>query len=168
MAELAIESLSLRFGGLTVLTSVWDLFARRTLERLDEAYAPIARDKNIPAEKRLAEGEAGLEALAQSGRSSRIYSGVTSIVIGAALGIAAAPIVFFAVPDTVNDAATVRAYLGLGLGLSGFLVLASGITTIVVKRTEAEQLWNLWLAGTGRPTSRLVPFITPTGIGATF
>jgi hypothetical protein len=165
-----IGGIAIGFGGLTVLTSVWDLFSRSALERLDEAYAPIAHDKSIPADKRLLEGEQALEGLAQAGKSSRIWSGVTSIVIGVGLGIAAAPIALGAVPDTVTDAQTVRAYLGLGLGLSAFLALASGVTTIVVKRTEAEQLWNLWLAGTGRPTSKLTvqPFVTASGVGLHF
>lgn len=168
-----LGGIAIGFGGLTVLTSTFDLFSRSALERLDEAYSPVAHDKSIPAEKRLAEGENALESMAQSGRSSRIFSGVTSIVIGVALGIATAPIVFAAIPDngTVSDPATVRAYLGLGLGLSAFLALASGVTTIVVKRTEAEQLWSLWLAGTGRAESKatpIKPFVTASGVGLSF
>jgi hypothetical protein len=169
-----LGGIAIGFGGLTVLTSALDLFSRSALERLDEAYAPIAHDKSIPAEKRLAEGENALESMAQAGRSSRIFSGVTSIVLGVGLGIATAPIVLAAIPDngTVSDPATVRAYLGLGLGLSAFLALASGITTIVVKRTEAEQLWSLWLAGTGRAQAKtqppFKPFVTSSGVGMTF
>jgi hypothetical protein len=170
-----IGGIAIGFGGLTVLTSAWELFSRGALERLDEAYAPIAHDKSIPADKRLAEGEQALEALASSGRSSRMWSGVTSIILGVGLGIAAAPIAYAVAPEgstttTGADAATIRAYVGIGLGLSAFLMLASGVTTIVVKRTEAEQLWNLWLAGTGRPTSKLrfQPYVTASGIGLHF
>lgn len=76
------------------------------------------------------------------------------------------------IPDSTADAGTLRAYVGLGFGLSAFLALAGGITTIVVKRTEAEQLWSLWLAGTGRgaqsKATPFKPYVTASGIGISF
>jgi len=153
-------------GGVAVLTSVFGLFSRGSLELLDEAYTPIARDKSIPAQKRLATGEDALESIAASGKRGRIIGGVTSIVLGVGFGIAAAAVPFAVVPETDPNKDALRAYFGLAFGIVGVASL--------VKRTEAEQLWSLWLAGTGRGESRNSPFfrpsiaIAPGGIAGTF
>jgi hypothetical protein len=162
-------------GGVGVLASAFGLFSRGNLELLDEAYAPFARDRNIPASKRVEEGEHALAQLAAAGKRSRIIGGATSLIIGAGFAIAAAPVAFAVVPETDPNKDTLRLYFGLAFGVSGLASIASGITQIFVRRTEAETLWSLWLAGTGRSEARRIqPFVNPIagggmgGITATF
>jgi hypothetical protein len=172
----ALGGIAIGFGVLSVLSGGLGLFSRGPLERLDDAYGPIARDRTIASADRLAQGENALRQMAEGGRRGRIFGGILSIVLGAGLGIAAIPIVVSAKVDGVDNTST-QVYLSLALGISSFASIASGVTAIVVRRTDAEQLWSMWLAGTGRSQEArplLQPFVTPvmggvvSGVGGRF
>lgn len=152
-------------GALVALSSLLSLFGQNGIERLADAYEPIAEDTTLPAAKRLASGEQALRALAASEHSGRIISGVTSIVTGIILGGFA---VYFALDTSLSD--TNRMLFGGLIGVGGLTSIGSGVSSMTWQRGPAEIAMEHWDAARGAPHAaaglRVMPLLAPLQGGA--
>lgn len=152
-------------GALVALSSLLSLFGRNGIERLVDAYEPIAEDTTLPAATRLASGEQALRALAASEHSARVVAGVTSIVTGAILGGFA---VYFALDTSLSD--TNRMVFGGLIGVGGLTSIGSGVSSMTWQRGPAEIAMEHWDAARGAPHAaaglRVTPLLAPLQGGA--
>ncbi len=135
-------------GGLIALTSLYSFFSRSPMERLYDAYAPVAADGSVPVSVRLERGESALAAMAEADRSSRIISGVTGLIGAAVLGGFA---VYFAANSGLTDYD--RVLFGMVGALSGVAAAGSAIASLTFERGEAEIAWEHWQASQGMLSS---------------
>jgi hypothetical protein len=127
------------------LDGVVSLFVKSPMERMFDAYAPIAVDKRMSAAERLRRGEGLLEAMANRERSARI-TGIASSVIAAAIetGVGiwlVADNDFWGSDPTSNF---YRPFLGAMLGLSVVSVAGEAVARALWERGPAELAWEHW------------------------
>ncbi|CAN5773890.1 hypothetical protein BH09MYX1_BH09MYX1_35240 [soil metagenome] len=143
----------------TGLSSIFSFFGSGSLERLADAYAPIAEDTSIPATVRRARGEDTLRAVAGQEKSGRMINGITSIILGAAVGALGVGI---ALSLDITD--NFRVPLAVVMGFGGVSIVANGIGQIVWVRGPAEVAIEHWDAARGAPHAaslQLRPMLVP-------
>ena len=133
-------------GALIALSSLFSFFGRTGMERLADAYEPIAEDTKVPAATRLASGVQGLRALAASEHTARVVNGVTSIVTGVIIGGIG---VYFALNTELRD--TDRIVLAGLTGVSAATIIGSGVASLTWQRGPAEIAMEHWDAARGAP-----------------
>ncbi len=146
-------------GVLTGVSSLLSFFGSSQLERLADAYAPIAEDTSIPATVRRARGEESLRAVAASEKGWRTVNGISSIIFGIAIGALG---VGLALSLDIDE--TFRIPLAVAAGFGGVGTVASGIGQIVWTRGPAEVAIEHWDAARGAPNAaklKLDPVIAP-------
>jgi hypothetical protein len=146
-------------GVLTGLGSLFSFFGSSSLERLADAYQPIAEDTSLPATVRRARGEEGLRAVAAQEKGWRTVNGVSSIIFGVAIGALG---VGLALALDVSE--SFRIPLAVAAGFGGIGTVAQGVGQIVWTRGPAEVAIEHWDAARGAPNVgrlRLSPTFAP-------
>ncbi len=133
-------------GVVTGLGSLFSFFGSSSLERLADAYAPIAEDTSLPATVRRARGEEGLRAVAAQEKGWRMVNGVSSIVFGVAVGALGVGLAL-----ALDVADNWRIPLAVAAGFGGIGTVASGVGQIVWTRGPAEVAIEHWDAARGAP-----------------
>jgi hypothetical protein len=166
LLSVADDTYSRVFGWFTIgigigtgVSSLFSFFASGSLERLADAYAPIAEDTTIPATIRRARGEETLRAVAGQEKSARMISGITSIILGAAVGALGVGI---ALSLDITD--NFRVPLAVIMGFGGVGIVSAGIGQMVWIRGPGEVAIEHWDAARGAPHAaklQLRPMLVP-------
>jgi len=168
--------MTIALGGVQVLSNVISLFATTPMERLFDAYAPIAIDKEIAPSERVRKGEVLLGAMAEAERGRRNTEAVSGLVLGA---VYAGFAVVFAVDDQIivsPDPQTnglFRAAFAVAFGFGAASAVGEAIGAWIWDRGPAEVAWEHWQASHGSVTVRtesslqLRPVFTPVLGGGT-
>ena len=146
-------------GVLTGVSSLIAFFSGGSLERLADAYAPIAEDTSIPASGRRARGETTLRAVAANEKSLRTINGVSEIILGVAVGALGVGLAL-----SLDVGNSFRIPLAVAAGFAGVSGVSSGIGEIAWRRGPAEVAIEHWDAARGAPNAaklRLAPILAP-------
>lgn len=146
-------------GILTGLTSILTFFGSSSLEKLADAYAPIAEDEHIPAAVRRAKGEEGLRAIASSEKQYRMINGVTGIILGVAAGALGVGVAL-----SLDETQSLRVPLAFVAGFAGISAVSASIGQLVWIRGPAEVAIEHWDAARGAPNVgrlHLDPILVP-------
>jgi hypothetical protein len=166
----ALAGVSIATAGIDAGFTILGMIRPSGFESFDDEYQALLADRSMPGAAKVAAGESALHRYADSARSNRIRTGISTIVTGVVLGVIAVPIAL----DYPSRADSDKAYIGLVYGTMAFSYIANGIATIAWRETAAEHMWRAWSAGHGLSGVRMTPFVTATpggamgGIGATF
>ncbi len=160
-----LAGFSMVAGGIQIVSNLISLFVTTPMERLFEAYAPIAIDKDVPASDRVRKGEVLLASMAEAERGRRNTEAVSGLVggviyAGLTVFIAADDQLYFIPPAngvyyTDQDKATNALFRGafaLGFGLGAASAIGQAIASWVWERGAAEVAWEHWQASHGSVT----------------
>jgi hypothetical protein len=133
-------------GAAMGVDAILSLMVESPMERMFDAYAPIAVDKSLTARERLHRGEALLESMANRERAARltgIAGSVVSVALSTALGIwLVADNDFWGTSDPNTDA--YRALVGTLVGLGVVSAIGDAIAKVLWERGPAELAWEHW------------------------
>ncbi|HSQ64047.1 MAG TPA: hypothetical protein VLM85_12565 [Polyangiaceae bacterium] len=171
-----IGVITMALGGVQILTNVISLFVTAPMERLFDAYAPIAIDKDLAPGERVRRGEVLLGSMAEAERGRRTTEAATNLALGI---IEAGFAVVFAADDQIiftTDTQTnnlFRAAFAVGFGVGAFSTIGQAIAGWLWERGPAEIAWEHWQASHGAVTVHteskleLRPVFTPMLGGGT-
>ena len=141
-----LGGIEIGLGGLVIVEGLIDLFVKSPMEKMFDAYAPVAVDKRLSPEARLRRGEALLEAMAEREHAARILgiaSGIVGGLLDAALGVwLIADNDFWGTDPTLNN--VYRPLVGTVLGLSVASIIGDAIAKALWERGPAELAWEHW------------------------
>jgi hypothetical protein len=142
-------------GGVQVVSNLVSLFITSPMERMFDAYAPIAIDKDLAPSERVRRGEVLLASMAELERRNRLTEGTTNLVVGVietglAIVVAADKDLVFDYNPAAND--VWRASFALAFALGAATTLGSAIASMVWERGPAEVAWEHWQATHGNVT----------------
>ncbi len=167
-----LGGVEIAFGGVMAIDAIVSLFVESPMERMFDAYAPVAVDKSLTPAERLRRGEGLLEAMASRERAARI-TGVAGGIIAAAIE---AGVGVWLVADNDfwgNDPTTsfYRPVFGALIGLSVVSAVGDALAKALWERGPAELAWEHWRIShepASVETSRLQirPIFAPTLGGA--
>ena len=171
-----IGVITMALGGVQILTNVISLFSIAPMERLFEAYAPIAIDNSLAPSERVRRGEVLLGSMAEAERGRRTTEAATSLALGIieagfAVVFAADDQIVFAYDTQTNN--LFRAAFAVGFGVGAVSAIGEAIAGWIWERGPAEVAWEHWQASHGSVTVhtesklQLRPVITPTLGGGT-
>jgi hypothetical protein len=168
---------TMALGGVQILTNVISLLSTAPMEKLFDAYAPVAIDKDLPPSERVRRGEVLLGAMAEAERGRRNTEAATNLIVGIieagfAVVFAADDQIVFAYDQQTNN--LLRAAFAVGFGLGAASAIGEAIGGWLWERGPAEVAWEHWQASHGTVTVhtesklQLRPLIKPVlggGVG---